>query len=105
VSAEGPKVYPAFRLKAKLRQGHQGYPFDVGTAWPKDRGAGFNLQLQPGVRIILADGTELTTGREGSCWMDLYDNRGSPPRVGGGSVIKHTTPPSDSDDPKDDIPF
>lgn len=117
-----PRTAPAFRLKAKLKVNHPDrYPWEVGTAWPKDRGQGFNFSLPRGAKIVLADGTEITGGKEGNCWLDLYENtlpapgtmpqpRASATFKGGGSA-KHTgTPEPDYDSGKeppdgDDIPF
>lgn len=93
---------PAIKLSVKLKDGgERHYP---GAAWPsKFDGGGLNMSLDPGWKLVGPDGTEYTTGREGNCYLDIFDNRedSGPPQ-------RKAKPAADFDDDFDDagdVPF
>lgn len=63
---------PDFKLRVKDKaSGNSAY---VLAAWKSDRGAGFNVKLEEGWKLISPNGKEITSGKDGNAYLDLYQN-------------------------------
>lgn len=66
------KRRPDIKLSAKAKA--DGTRVYFGAAWKSPNGKGYNLRLENGAKIVLADGTEITGGKEGTHYLDVYLN-------------------------------
>jgi len=89
---------PDLKLAAKHKQSKERSYF--GAAWRSQYGKGYALKLDAGVKVILANGAEITGDTH---YLDVFENEpeGEPKKAPRQTMQEV----GDYPDPDDDIPF